>query len=108
MTDYHWNKYKVFRNEYQCSLDKAEGDYKQSLNDSLKHSRNNKSLWATVKRIIGKGNDDSYPSIINPDTKRHVSYLKEKATLFNNFFLSHSNIDTTNSRLPDINEDPEK
>ena len=42
MNAYHWNKYKVFRNEYQCNLDKAEGDYTQALNDSLKQNRNNK------------------------------------------------------------------
>ena len=31
MTDYHRNKYKVFRNEYQCNLDK--GQHKQALNE---------------------------------------------------------------------------
>ena len=107
MNAYHWNKYKVFRNEYQCNLDKAEGDYTQALNDSLKQNRNNKGWWATVKRIIGKGNDDSYPPIINPDSNTHVSNLKEKATLFNNLFLSHSNINLTNSKLPDLNKTPE-
>ena len=67
-------------------------------------NRNSKACWRVVKKILGKGSTDSHPAIEHPVSKQLVHDNEEKATLFNNFFLSHSNIDLTNAELP--NEDP--
>ena len=100
----HWGKYKQLQSEYKSALDQAYLDYKSNLNGKLCENRNSKTWWRVVKKILGKGSTDSYPAIEHPVSKQLVHDNEEKATLFNNFFLSHSNIDLTNAELP--NEDP--
>ena len=47
-------------------------------------------MVATVNWLLGKGGDTSHPSLeING---KQVTESKNKASAFNNFFLSHSNI----------------
>ena len=48
--------------------------------------------------------NNPFPATEHPASKQLVHDNDEKATLFNNFFLSHSNIDLTNAELR--NEDP--
>ena len=50
--------------------------------------------------MLGKGGEDSYPAMKNPTDGSFASDNKSKADLFNCFFLSHSNIDTSNAHLP--------
>ena len=47
-----------------------------------------------------RGNESSYPPIIDPTTNNIVSNSEDKAKLFNNYFLSHSSINTENATLP--------
>jgi hypothetical protein len=96
--DYHWGKYKSFNKEYHDNLDKAESDYNKKLCTSLNDNRNNKRWWSVVKGILGKGKDDSYPPIHNGNI--YATSNKEKAELFNKYFLSHSNLDLSNAKLP--------
>ena len=99
-----WNLYKSLNKEYHNKLDEAESSYNAKLSSSLASSRNTKKWWTTVKWLIGKGGDVSYPSLnINGDT---VSDCKEKAQCFNDFFLSHSRIDSSQSNLPNLPPDP--
>jgi hypothetical protein len=57
-----------------------------------------------VKWLLGKGGDTSYPTLqVNG---KQIVDNKEKAQEFNKFFLSHSNIDVTNARLPDEHNFP--
>ena len=100
-----WASYKTLKNEYHHGLDEAEAAYKQSLSSSLEHQRNSKRWWQTVKWLLGKGGDTSYPSLNIND--KNINLNKEKAEAFNNFFLSHSSIDESNAVLPDDNEFPE-
>ena len=86
------------RNEYQQALDQAENDYKNSLTDSLADSKDSKVWWRTAKSLLGKGSFRSLP-IMKANNKNLIG-SKEKADAFNNFFLSHSNIDTSNAQLP--------
>ena len=62
------------------SLDEAEDKYKQSLASSLASNRNTKTWWQTVKWLIGKGGDTSYPALL-VDNKQ-VTTTKEKAEAF--------------------------
>jgi hypothetical protein len=96
--DHNWETYKKLRNEYQHALDKAEADYNRSLTDSLKDSKTSKGWWRTVKSLLGKGSFRSFPPMeVN---NSFVTKNQDKATAFNNFFLSHSDIDTSNAQLP--------
>ena len=51
--------------------------------------------------------DQSYPPILNYLDQSYVSNSRDKATLFNNLFLSHCDIDLTNARLPNHNVNPD-
>jgi hypothetical protein len=58
-----------------------------------------------VKWLLGKGGDTSHPSLeING---KQVTESKNKASAFNNFFLSHSNIDISTAELPPDQNFPE-
>ena len=65
-----------------------------------------KKWWQTVKRIIRKGNDQSYSPIFDENSKCYVTSFQKIAELFN-FFLSHSNVDSSNVHLPDDNGSPD-
>ena len=95
----HWEKYTELRSEYKTGLDNAEINYKKSLTDSLSSNKNTKTWWSTVKWLLGKSGDTSYP-ILNVNGKQ-ISDNEAKAKSFNEFFLSHSNIDDSNAMLPD-------
>ena len=101
MSEDNWNKYVMDCNAYKTGLDKAEDNYKKSLTESLASNQNSKSWWSTVKWLLGKRGDSSYP-YLNVDNQQ-VTESKNKAQAFNDFFLSHSNIDDTNAKLPENN-----
>ena len=94
-----WNNYSKARNDYKNGLDNAESNYKKSLASSLSENKNSKSWWTTVKWLLGKGGESTYPHL--NDSHREIYDSKEKAKVFNNFFLSHSNIDDSKINLPD-------
>ena len=87
------------RNEYQHALDKAEDDYRKSLTDSLVDSKCTKGWWHTVKNFLGKGSFCPLPAMEVNNVV--ISDSKGKTEAFNDFFLSHVNIDTGNAKLPD-------
>ncbi len=99
MSEDNWDKYVRDRNAYKTGLDNAEGSYKKSLTESLASNRNSKSWWLTVKWLLGKRGDSSY-HYLNVDNQQ-VTESNKKAQAFNDFFLSHSNIDDKNARLPE-------
>ena len=101
-TDETWEAYKQFRNQYQQKLTESETGYRKKLHDSLSSAKNVKKWWSTVKDILGKGNDTSYPTLVNGNDYFETS--EEKANHFNEFFLSHNNIDTSNASLPKMPE----
>ena len=101
---YHWEHYTAARNDYHNQLKCAEIDYKKNLSKKLMQSKNSKYWWNTVKQMLGRGGDDSYPPIHDPTSHQYISDSKEKANLFNRFFLSHSQIDTSSTTLPHNND----
>ena len=101
-----WDRYKRSRNQYQASLDEAEKQYQKGLSQSLATTKNTKTWWSTVKNMLGRGGEESYPAMKNPHDNTDVCDNKEKAELFNKFFLSHNKIDPTNVNLPNAHEIP--
>jgi len=105
-SEHNWESYRRSRNEYQHALDLAEENYKRSLTSSLADSKNSKSWWRTVKNLLGKGSFRSLPPMEYQNS--FISDDKQKASAFNDFFLSHSNIDTSNAQLPQDSDFEEK
>jgi hypothetical protein len=95
-----WENYKNARNKYQQSLDEAETRYKESLCDSLSSNRNTKKWWQTVKWLLGKGKDTSSPTLEVNGVQ--ITENIHKANAFNDFFLSHTNLDLSHAELPAI------
>lgn len=94
-----WEKYSAARSEYKNGLDNASSMFKKSLTEKLSKNKNSKSWWSTVKWLLGKGGDISYPTL-NVNGKQ-ITDNQDKAESYNDFFLSHSNIDVSNASLPD-------
>ena len=107
MTDHHWNKYKILNKEYHSKLDYAEKEYGRKINESLRINANSKSWWRTINKLIGRSNDTTYPPILNPDTNEMITDSQEKANIFNNWFLSCNNLDTSNVYLPTPPTEPD-
>ena len=61
---------------------------------SAKHK--NKAWWRTVKHFMNRNQSPAIPSLLHEN--RHVTDSLSKAEIFNHFFLSQSNLDT--SRAP--------
>ena len=103
-TSLHWGKYKLLHKEYLSEIENAIAKYRNSLNESLSSNRNNKKWWQTVKSIIGKGNDDTYPPL-QTNENEIITDSRQKANAFNKQFLLNSNLDTSDAKLPNITAD---
>ena len=57
-----------------------------------------------MKGLIGRGGNASYPALNVSD--KLITNNKDKASVFNNVFLSYSTIDTTNAHLQVHQIDP--
>ena len=100
--NYLWDRYKLLRNNYQNELDRAEVNYKKKISESLSHSRNSKEWWSTVNHLLGRGGNDAYPPLKDPESDSYVSDNQKKAELFNDFFLSSNRINSDNIHLPNL------
>jgi hypothetical protein len=103
-----WVKYHQLNNEYHEKINQAKECYEKKLNESLqgKPKYCKKSWWKTVKQLLGYSKDSCIPSLIDKNTV--ISDNLGKAELLNNFFSSHSNIDTTNASLPNNIDRPDE
>ena len=98
---YRWEKYNVLKHSYLDELKESERLYHDKLAKSLSQERNTSGWWSTLKHVLGKGDDSSYPPLKSGDD--YITDNKDKAELFNSFFINNSNIDTSNAALPDFN-----
>ena len=100
-TEYRWEKYISLRTKYLDELKASEKAYNERLSHSLSEQRGSSRWWSTVKHLLGKSDDSSYPPLkVNND---YVTDNKAKADIFNSFFINNSNIDTSSAELPDFN-----
>ena len=65
----------------------------------MSSNKSSKTWWSTVKWLLGKGNDTSYPT--RNGNNANISENKQNSEAFNEFLLSHSNIDNSGAELPD-------
>ena len=99
-TAYRWEKYNDLKHSYLDELKESEKLYHEKLARSLSQERNTSQWWSTLKHVLGKGDDSSYPPL--KSNQDFITDNKDKAELFNQFFISNSNIDTSNAALPDF------
>ena len=100
-SQHNWDRYISTRNDYKLALHDAHEKYENEVAKSLEKSRNSKQWWSTVKSMLGRGADDSYPPLHVND--RYVTDSSEKANIFNSFFLSHCKLNTSQAQLPAFN-----
>ena len=96
-----WDDYVSIRKKYKDSLKEASKKYNEQLNRTLSQSGvNEKKWWSTVNTILGRAGDDSIPPILDPSTGCYAKTSKDKAEIFNKFFLSHTTVTADGSDLP--------
>ena len=97
-----WNTYKTLNTQYTKDVDLAKKEYEISLASSLQNPKQlgPRKWWSTVKRVLGFNPESDIPSI-RTENNCIISDNSEKAEEFNQFFLSYSNIDDSQSSLPD-------
>ena len=96
-----WERYRNSRTSYYASCQEAKSLFDKKLTETMKSgsSLSPKKWWSLAKHFLGITTASSYPPMEDDNDELVVDDLS-KAELFNNFFLSHSNIDTSGAVLP--------
>ena len=99
--------YREKRNEYNRELKKAEHEYEIKLASDLHMSSSisSKKWWKLAKSFLGFNHENTFPPIKEGESIYFDN--KSKAQAFNNFFISHSSINTEGAHLPDPVQLPE-
>ena len=77
---------------------------KKKLRDIQSISNQPHKWWKLVKETLGYATESSIPSLKSGN--QTIEDSLSKAGLFNSYFVSHSNINTTNASLPPVDEIP--
>ena len=96
-----WRLFRKTRNQYIRETSKSKLNYEQHKFASLIHERNHPKQWWSIAKQINKSSDsfENIPPLeIGDDI---VTDDLAKATAFNAFFLSASNLDDSQAELPD-------
>ena len=93
-----WENFRRIRNDYIAELRIAKSEYENKLATRL--SNQDRSQWQTVKHFIVKRTTSVYPPMCNPNSDDLITDNVDKAKRFNEFFCSHSNINTQGANLP--------
>ncbi len=96
-----WANYKEVLNQYNHDLEASENEYNDNLCNKLKFSdlTSPRQWWSIAKNFLGYKKNSSMPPISDGQTEYYSN--SDKANAFNAFFLSHSNLDTSQATLPD-------
>ena len=96
-----WNKFKKLRNEY-CELIKtAKKEYIEHLGETAETTCvSSKQFWHFAKSVLGKSADNSLPPL--KDGADVYLNPKDKAELFNNYFVNKCQLDDSNIDIPDV------
>ena len=92
-----------FRNECFEATNKAKDEYLKNMGTKLSNSQSSsKTYWKILKRLINKSHVPRIPPILY--INKLIVSCKEKASLFNEYFLSQCTPIGNNSVLPDLIE----
>ncbi|XP_028412551.1 uncharacterized protein LOC114535443 [Dendronephthya gigantea] len=99
-TDFLWRRYKNQRNYTMWLIREAKTSYYRKLNNKLSDpSLGPKKWWSYIKSTLNHKNN--YTSI--PPIRKGAEFVfhpKEKADLFNDYFVNQSRINDSNCQLP--------
>ena len=102
-TQNYWDKFKEARNTYNSKIKEAKLKDEECRAYKLKNSEkiSSKQWWRLAKSFVKK--DKTQSSLYPPISANNQTICddQEKAEAFNEFFLTHSNIDVSNAPVPD-------
>ena len=99
-----WEEYRHSRTNYYSSCREAKAAYELKLTETMKSGAtlSPKKWWSLAKHFLRITSGSSYPPM-EDDNDELIVDDHGKAELFNNYFRSHSNIDTSGASLPAFN-----
>ncbi len=99
-----WRLYTIARNQYTNDICAAKEEFEQRKYDFVSHTSSSNKKWWSIILLIQRTNDayECIPPIHVGD--QILTDDKDKATAFNNFFLTASTLDDTNMSLPPGNQ----
>jgi hypothetical protein len=99
-----WDNYKQMNNDYHERVQLAKKQFELKRNKELKsnHKNNPKLWWRTVKQLLGFSRETEISTLLVNGVA--ISDSCSKAEILNNYFASHSDIDTKHARLPVENQ----
>ena len=98
-TAHSWESYRRQRNFATNVIRQAKKRYYQNVNKKLSDPAINiKSWWSLSKRLCGSMNVSRIPTIVENDVL--ITDSKEKACIFNDYFVAQSQLPESNSIIP--------
>ena len=95
----NWDIYRIIRNECTEVCRQAKRNHEDQIYNKLNDPTiTTKKYWSIIKEISGNKKSMSIPPIL--EDGQYISTNKEKATLFNNFFVKHCRLPQTIPELP--------
>jgi hypothetical protein len=100
-----WLNFRKLRNNYNKAIVNAKESYNIRLCNSLGESkvRNTKCWWSIAKTFMGQNKKSHYPPLVDKEHNTTETNSKAKCKLFNDYFLSHSNVNDNGVFLPPLN-----
>ena len=98
-----WENYRLQRNLTTALIRKCKVSYFANLNKKLQDPKlGPKKWWGIVKSLYGSKIQSKIPVI--QDGTRVITDAKEKAALFNEYFISQCKVENNNAPVPILNE----
>ena len=96
----HWEKYRITRNKCNNLIRMAKNDYFSTISEKIiAESSGSKNWWNLVKRLLGSSKNRSIPPLQTDDDLICDNFAK--CELINDFFSEQSNLDDSNSTVPE-------
>ena len=100
-SSFKWEKYRINRNLVFKLIRKAKLDYQQKTNEILSNPATSaKKWWNVAKSFYGSKVSSAIPPLY--ENNNYVFDPKDKADLFNDFFVSQTYLPIENAVLPEL------
>ena len=96
-----WERYRLQRNLAMTLIRSCKAKYFEKLNTKLQDPKlGTKKWWGIVKSLYGSKIHSSIPPLFDDD--RIITDAKEKATIFNQYFITQCKVDNNDALIPNI------
>lgn len=96
-----WERYRLQRNLTTTLIRSCKAKYFEKLNTKLQDPKLvTKKWWGIVKSLYGSKIHSSIPPLSDGD--RIITDAKEKATIFNQYFITQCKVDNNDAPIPNI------